>query len=60
MEGAGIAYACSASGYSKMLIVKGIMDKSDKKTRATTTRDEWKDYAAAVSSQFVKELIREL
>ncbi|MEW6156571.1 MAG: hypothetical protein AB1813_04025 [Verrucomicrobiota bacterium] len=59
MEAEGVAYACKHHPHCKpeFLVVKGIMDKSDARTRESGAKDEWKKYAAEAAASFVRELI---
>jgi|GEM_PF-4034541 len=60
MEGDGVGFAChNHASKPELLVVKSIMDKSDKKTRDINkkNRERWKKYACRVASQFVYDLL---
>lgn len=59
MEGDGVGYACALSN-RHMLLVKAIMDRSDKQSRSTGLKPQWKKYAAYAAAQFVIDLLHEL
>jgi nucleoside phosphorylase len=61
MEGDGVGYACDQHPIgAHMLVVKGIMDRSDGASRASELRDEWKRYAAVTAAQFVRDVLEHL
>lgn len=58
MEGDGVGYACDQHPTgAHMLLVKGIMDRSDGTSRSSTVRDHWKAYAARTAAQFVRDVL---
>ena len=59
MEADGVGYACSQSE-ARMLVIKGIMDRSERKSRGSRRKDAWKRYAALVSAMFAEYVVREL
>ena len=61
MEGDGVGYACDQHpARARLLVVKGIMDRSDGASRTSDQRDEWKKFAAATAARFVRDVLDEL
>jgi len=61
MEAEGVGHACEKSRNVKFIVIKGIMDNADKKTRDETppaVRAKWMLYAAAVAAEFAIDVLK--
>jgi len=60
MEGAGFGNSCLSNSITEMLLIKGVMDHCNEKTRESHDKKNWKIIAAKASSKFCYQLINKL